>query len=263
MANERTPGRGDDPEFDADPDMEREVAEGRRADGERQRAAAADRARSTERKREVATAREHGRHTGVSRTATGDPVIEHTGFRLSWGAIFAGLVVATVLQILFMLTGIAIGFAVWDVGDSPEALGMGVGIWVAVAALISLFMGGLTTGHMAGILTPGDGAIHGVIMWGLSMILTVWLAVSGVTGLLGGALDMAASPVAAEVLAEVERGEAEAVGEAAAETVEQRAEGIDPEDATDRAAEGAGWALLAMGLGVLAAAGGGAITARD
>ncbi len=263
MANARTPGGGGDPEFDADPEMEREVAEGRRADPERERDRAADRARSTERKQEVATAREHGRHTGVSRTVTGEPVIEHTGFRLSWGAIFAGLVVATVLQILFMLTGIAIGFAVWNPGDSPEALGIGIGVWVAVAAIISLFMGGLTTGHMAGVLTPGDGAIHGVVMWGLSTILTVWLAVTGVTGLLGGALDMAASPVAAEVLAEVERGEAEAVGEAAAEAVERRATGIDPEEATDRAAKGAGWALLAMGLGVLAAAGGGAMTARD
>jgi hypothetical protein len=116
---------------------------------------------------------------------------------------------------------------------------------------------------MAGILTPGDGAIHGVVMWGLSMLLTVWLAVSGVTGLLGGALDIAAGPVAAELVADVDRAEAEEVGETVTERVERRADRVDPEDATRAAAEGAGWALLAMGFGVLAAAGGAAVTARD
>jgi len=69
--------------------------------------------------------------------------------------------------------------------------------------------------------------------------------------------------VAAEVLAEIERGEAEEVGEAVVEAIEVRAERVDPEEATDRAAEGARCALPAMGLGVLAAAGGGAVTARD
>jgi uncharacterized integral membrane protein len=263
MADPRTPGRGEDPEFEPGRPREGEIVEGRTTDPEREEARAADRARSAERKREVDAAREHGRHTGVSRTATGDPVIEHTGFRLSWGAIFAGLVIATVLQIVFMLGGMAVGFAVWSPGDSPEALGIATGVWLAVAMIASLFVGGLTTGRMAGILTPGDGAIHGVIMWGLSMLLTVWLAVAGVTGLLGGALDLAAGPVAAEVVADVERAEAEELGETVAETVQRRADRVDPEDATRAAAEGAGWALLAMGLGVLAAAGGAAVTARD
>lgn len=40
-------------------------------------------------------------------------VIERTGFRLSWGAIFAGLFVAIGLHLVLALLGVAIGFTAW------------------------------------------------------------------------------------------------------------------------------------------------------
>lgn len=123
---------------------------------------------------------------GVSRNRSGEVAVEHTGFRLSWGAIFAGFIVATVLQLVLSLFGIAIGFATWDPGDPARDLGMGAGIWFVLTAIISLIIGGLTTGRLAGILTRGDGAIHGVVMWSLSTLLAVWMAWSGATFLLGG-----------------------------------------------------------------------------
>ena len=76
------------------------------------------------------------------RTYASEPHLR-TAFRLSWGAVFAGLVVATVLQIVLTLLGTAVGLAAWDPGESARGLGLGAGIWAIFSILISLFMGGL------------------------------------------------------------------------------------------------------------------------
>jgi hypothetical protein len=132
-----------------------------------------------------------------------EPLVEHTGFRLSWGAIFAGLFVAMGLQLVLSLLGVAIGLSAWspatvggvDAGD----VATGVGIWAAVSALIALFAGGATTGRLAGILRRKDGALHGVVLWALTTVATIWLIVSGMGFLLGGAFDIVSRTAAATV----------------------------------------------------------------
>lgn len=125
-------------------------------------------------------------------TTGGDPLVERTGFRLSWGAIFAGFVVATALQMVLSTLGVAIGFAAFDPGegDSARALGIGTAIWAAATALISLYIGGLTTGRLAGILTRGDGMLHGIIMWSLSVLFGLYMLSVGAGRVLGGATDI-------------------------------------------------------------------------
>lgn len=140
---------------------------------------------------------------GVKRT--GDAaVIEHTGFRLSWGAIFAGLIVATGLHLALALLGVAIGMSAWNPADPFRTIGAddvatGVGIWTAISGIIALFIGGMTTGRLAGLLTAGDGALHGVVMWALTMIVILWLLVSGVGFLLGGAFGIVGRTAGAAV----------------------------------------------------------------
>jgi hypothetical protein len=116
-----------------------------------------------------------------------EPLIERTGFRLSWGAIFAGMLVATALHMVFALIGMAIGFSAWDPGDRVDTLGAGLGIWIVISGVISLFVGGLVTGRLAGVLTRGDGALHGVVLWAVASIFVAWLVVSGLGTVLGGA----------------------------------------------------------------------------
>jgi hypothetical protein len=233
--------------------------------------------------------------TGVADTA-GGPVIEHTGFRLSWGAIFAGLIVAMVTQIVLSVLGLAIGLTVWDPGDAAGSLAQGAGIWMAVAALVSLFIGGLVTGHLAGVLTVGDGALHGGIMWGLSMVVTLWLTASGAGMILGGAFqvvgtaagagyDLAGRDAAGVALEAGVRGDREAVVQGIAERtgltrqeadrlvsdVEGMATGVEVEESqvrqtAEQVTAGVGsaawWALLALLLSAAAAAGGAAITSK-
>jgi hypothetical protein len=245
-------------------------------------------------------------------------VVERTGFRLSWGAVFAGLVVATALHMAFALLGVAIGLSAWDPalpgGARAGNVAAGVGIWTAISGLIALLVGGMTTGRLAGVLTRRDGALHGVVMWSLTMIMITWLIISGVSMLLGGAfgiigqtataavgaagqIGQAAAPagmlgpgltgavrgeerevLVSEITARsgLTRAEAEQlVGDAETrmqqtrqqvgaqvDTLRAQAPGF-AQDAADTGAQGAWWALLAMGLSVAAAAWGAASTARE
>jgi hypothetical protein len=138
----------------------------------------------------------------VTRTrAAAATVHEHTGFRLSWGAIVAGFVVATALQMVLSTAGAAIGLVAFDPqqGDSASGLGMGAVIWFAVTALITMFIGGMTTGRLAGILNRGDGMIHGVIMWSLSLLLALYMGSVGLGRVLGGVTSLLSSTASAAI----------------------------------------------------------------
>lgn len=128
-------------------------------------------------------------------------VLERTGFRLSWGAIFAGFVIATALQMTLSLAGVAVGLAAFDPGqgDSAGSLGIGVAIWFALTAIVSLFVGGLTTGRLAGVLTRGDGRLHGIVVWALSTLLAVYFASIGMGRVLGGVFNFATRTATAVV----------------------------------------------------------------
>ncbi len=126
---------------------------------------------------------------------------EFVGFRLSWGAIFAGLVIALVTQVLLTLVGLAVGLGALELGPGGtlETVGIGAGVWAVLTGLISLFVGGLAAGHFAGILTRLDGVLHGVLVWGLTVIVALWALTSGVSTLLGGMFGVAGQTVAAAV----------------------------------------------------------------
>jgi hypothetical protein len=150
-----------------------------------------------------------------------------TAFRLSWGAVFAGLVVATALQIVLTLLGTAVGLAAWDPGDSASGLGIAAGIWAILSILISLFVGGLATGRLAGLLRRKDGALHGVLLWGLSTILTLWLLASGMSALAGGAFRLVGGALGATTNAAAQTAGAGATGHSGSvESLKDRAEGV-------------------------------------
>lgn len=119
-----------------------------------------------------------------------EPPISLTGFRLSWGAVFAGFVVALGLEITLGLLGIALGLNVVSTGGA---------IWTAVSVLIALFVGGTTTGRLAGILRSTDGFLHGAVLWGLATVASVWLAWSGATFVLGQTLNLVGTTTSAAV----------------------------------------------------------------
>lgn len=120
---------------------------------------------------------------------------------ISWAAVFAGVILALVVQLLLNMLGTGIGMSTIDPaqGDSPSpgAFGISAGIWWAVSSLVALFIGGWIAGHLAGMPRKNDGIIHGLLVWGLSTLLFVYLLASAVGSVVGGAFSAAGNILSA------------------------------------------------------------------
>lgn len=113
--------------------------------------------------------------------------------RVSWGAILAGVAIALSLQLLFNILGLGVGASTIDVrqdGAPGSGLAIGAGVWFAVSALISLFVGGWAAGRMAGVPTAKDGMLHGFTTWSITSILTIFLLSSAVGSIIGGSASL-------------------------------------------------------------------------
>lgn len=121
--------------------------------------------------------------------------------RISWAAVFAGVILALVIQLLLNMLGTGIGMSTVDPmkGETPSAatFGISAGIWWTVSSLIALFIGGWIAGHLAGIPRKTDGVIHGLLTWGLSTLLLFYLLASAVGSAVGGAFGLAGNVLSA------------------------------------------------------------------
>jgi len=101
---------------------------------------------------------------------------DRPGWRFSWGSAIAGTVVAVGLFIVLMLLGTALGLSAadpWSLARNENAYGLGIGaiIWTILAAVLSAFVGGLLSAHLAW-LDRDDALLQGAVVWGLFLILT-------------------------------------------------------------------------------------------
>jgi len=138
----------------------------------------------------------------MSTTAYTDPTLQngpHTHRRISWAAIFGGVILIVALQVLLSLLGAGIGFGTVDArsGTTPDAsnLGIGAGIWWIVSSLIALASGGYVAAWLAGIESRWDGMLHGLVAWGIATLLVLYLLTSAVGGILGGGFSALGSVV--------------------------------------------------------------------
>jgi len=111
--------------------------------------------------------------------------------RVSWGAVFAGVVVALVVQLILNLFGIGIGASTLNpgTGDNPSATGLsiGAGIWWTVSGVIAAFAGGYAAGRLTGQPTESTAGWHGLTTWALTTIVVFYLLTSAVGSIVGGA----------------------------------------------------------------------------
>lgn len=124
--------------------------------------------------------------------------------RVSWGAVFAGLVCAVALQALFTLVGLAWGFAVIDPAEevNPFAgLLTGGGIYWAITGVASMFAGGWIAGRVSGIAFMPASAVHGLCVWALATIIALASGAGILTGAASTATNAAGSVVQATVSA--------------------------------------------------------------
>ena len=109
--------------------------------------------------------------------------------RISWSAIFAGVLVAIVTQMLLSLLGFGIGLGTIDAVEekNPTAgLGIGSAIWYITSSLISLFAGSWVAGRLASAPRVFDGILHGVLTWCLVTLLTIYFLTTTIGSIIGG-----------------------------------------------------------------------------
>jgi hypothetical protein len=118
--------------------------------------------------------------------------------RVGWGAVFAGAVVALASYLIFMLLGGALGLTIQDDVEN-DALAVGAVVWAIVATMLSLFLGGWLTTQCTVGETKTEAITHGIIMWGVTLAMILWLAGAGLRLGLGAMWGAAAfTDVAAE-----------------------------------------------------------------
>lgn len=112
--------------------------------------------------------------------------------RVSWGAIFAGAVTAVALTALLGLLGLGIGFDSFEVGeDRLGEIPKPTAIWWTVTSIVATGIGAFVAGRLAGIPRSITGAFHGLAVWAVASLFTLWLATSAAGFALGAATSVA------------------------------------------------------------------------
>jgi hypothetical protein len=124
-----------------------------------------------------------------------DPTIETTPTaviapeRISWGAILGGAVTALAVGTLLHSLGFALGLSAIDPSNpsSFRASSIFTGVWSLVTAFLALFAGGMVAARVAGVVSRTGGAIHGLVMWGLTTIAGTFLIFNLLSHAISGA----------------------------------------------------------------------------
>ena len=141
-----------------------------------------------------------GSHAPIGATpAVGSPAI--TDRRVSWSAILAGVVLVLAIEMLLSVlgAGVGLGFVSPNAGTTPDAgsFGIGAGLWWLASTVIALIVGSYAAARLAGVANRFDGVLHGLVIWGLALLLTAYLVTSAVGGLIGGAFSVIGGTVSA------------------------------------------------------------------
>lgn len=160
--------------------------------------------------------------------------------QVAWGAIFAGVAIGLITQLLLNMLGLGLGLATLDPGtsDNPSAGGLSIGaaIWWVLSGIIASFLGGWIAGRLAGKPRESTGGWHGVTAWAVTSLVVVYLLTSAVSSIVGGALGALGSAAggvartastAATVAAPAAAGQGSEIASAVKDKVEQATGGVD------------------------------------
>lgn len=151
--------------------------------------------------------------------------------RVSWGAIFAGVVVALVVQVLLTMLGVGIGAATLDpgTGDSPQVSTFSIVslIWYAISGIVAAFAGGYIAARMSGKSVATTGALHGLTTWAVTTLLVLYLVSTSVGSIIGGTFRGISGAVGG-------------IGQAATDVAAPMLEDVNPLEALERGVQATG-----------------------
>ena len=173
--------------------------------------------------------------------------------QISWGAVFAGVVIALTLQLLLNLLGIGIGLATIDPSAAnnpdPKTFSIGAGVWWAISGIVAALIGGYAAGRLSGRPKESTTGWHGLIAWAGTTLVVFYLLSTALGAVVGGAFSAVSSAMGGvgQIASTAAQTAAPAIASTSFGDIEQRirsaAGGTDPAAARD-AAVGAVRALV-------------------
>jgi len=112
----------------------------------------------------------------------------YSATRVNWGAIWAGVFTFVAIWSVFGVLGMAIFASNANPNATAPVTGQsaGMAVWAIILTIIAMYVAGLETGRLATVSTRHDGLIHGMIMFGLSVVAAIILTTLGGAVLSGG-----------------------------------------------------------------------------
>jgi hypothetical protein len=145
------------------------------------------------------------------------------GMKVSWGGVFAGVLVAMGVSMLLASLGVAIGVSTLSPGETDAgALGVGAAVWGGAQLLLALFIGGMVATRVGAIIDRTTGFFEGVLVWVVSLILMAYLAGSGIATVASGAFTLLGG--ATQTFSAVVQGQGGSANVEVSGTVDQMAE---------------------------------------
>jgi hypothetical protein len=136
-------------------------------------------------------------------------ILPPQGPRVRWAGVMSGFFVALGVLMIMGALGLAIGVtALGDpraaTGETASGLGIGAGVWAFITTLLALFLGGMVSTKVTDRPDRAGALMHGVLVWVLFSLFTVWMIASGISlglsglfGVLSGLTRGATTAVAA------------------------------------------------------------------
>ena len=116
---------------------------------------------------------------------------------ISWSAVFAGVAVSLVAQLLLNMLGVGLGIGQIDVNSANNTSASGfstmAGLWWAISAIVSFGIGGYTAGRLSGVPEPSTAAWHGLTSWAFTTLVLFYLLTTTVSSIMGGAVSAVGS----------------------------------------------------------------------
>ena len=93
-----------------------------------------------------------------------------------WSAIWGGVFVFAAIWTVFETLAFAIFGGPSTLANAQSGMGAGMAIWTIVLTIIAMYVAGRETGRMAGAVTRQSGLMPGMMMFGLSVVGAIVLA---------------------------------------------------------------------------------------
>jgi len=158
------------------------------------------------------------------------------GMRVSWGGVFAGVLIAMGVSMLLAALGAAIGVSAAERGETTDhgALGVGAAVWGGLQLLVALFVGGMASTRVGAIIDRTTGFFEGVLVWVVSLMLMAYLAGSGIASVASGAFSLLSG--ATQTFSAVVQGQGSSGNVDVSGTVDQMSEQLRSPELVNRVA---------------------------